>query len=156
MQDSRRLSGWVTIRRAACAAVCLGLLLCGQAWAADLVIQAPKQGNLLERTRALWAITEPIIKRDADANLGDAAYLARRPALFEAWVKLQMVQQAQSGVSPQAHDAVSSLIPRILELVDHVYGFPGDSLQQRMKTRADKDRREYLIEDIGEKMAAIK
>lgn len=156
MQDSRRLSGWVTIRRAACAAAWLCLLLGGLALASDLVIQAPKQGNLLERTRALWAVTEPIIKQDAAANLGDAAYQARRPALFEAWVKLQMVQQAQSGVSPQVHDAVSSLIPRILELVDHLYGFPGESLEQRVKTRANKDRREYLIEDIGEKMGGIR
>lgn len=134
----------------------LWLALAGPAEAAGLSVSAPQEGDLLQRVHKLWAQTLPIIEADMAAGREDAWYQGRRSPLFTAWVMLQAVPEANSGVSPRARDAIGNLIPRTLELVDHVYGFPGYSQAKREEERANQGRTRYLIKDIQKKLAAIK
>jgi hypothetical protein len=117
----------------------------------ELSIKVPESGSLPERVRALWRTTLPIIKGDAEAGLSDADYQARRLPLFSAWVTLQQ-ENANSSASD---NRVSELIPRILELIDHVYGFPGTPADRRIKERQNRGRTDYLIDDINKQIEAL-
>ncbi|MEJ2685323.1 MAG: hypothetical protein P8Z71_13135 [Candidatus Sulfobium sp.] len=117
----------------------------------ELSIKVPESGSLPEQVRSLWATTLPIIRNDASAGLSDADYQARRVPLFSAWMTLQ----AQNGSDPKGSDRISRLIPRILELIDHVYGFPGTPPAERIKERRNKGRTEYLITDIEKQIKAL-
>jgi hypothetical protein len=136
-------------------ALCLGLAIAEAALAAGPAIAAPKEGDLLTRVRALWAQTLPLVEADAASGQDDAWFQARRTPIFGAWVGLQRVQDAESGVPPATREAIARLIPRILELVDQVYGFPGYSREKREKARASQGRTRHLIKDIQAKLAAI-
>ncbi len=126
------------------------------ALAAGALIEAPREGDLLERVHKLWAQTLPMVEADLAAGREDAWYLERRRPLFTAWVMLQAMPEDKSGVPTQTRDAIGRLIPRILELVDHVYGFPGYSQAKREQNRANQGRARFLIKDIEKKLAAIK
>jgi hypothetical protein len=117
----------------------------------ELSIKVPESGSLPERVRLLWATTLPIIRADASAGLSDADYQARRLPLFAAWVTLQQ----QNASDPKTDEQISQLIPRILELIDHVYGFPGTPADRRVKERQNKGRTDYLIADIEKQVQAL-
>ncbi|MDA8432744.1 MAG: hypothetical protein M0Z60_07260 [Nitrospiraceae bacterium] len=117
----------------------------------ELSIKVPESGTLNDRVRALWATTLPIIKTDAAAGLSDADYQARRLPLFSAWVTLQQ----QNANAPANDTQLSKVIPRILELLDHVYGFPGTPAEKRIKERQNAGRTAYLIADIERQVAAL-
>jgi hypothetical protein len=117
----------------------------------ELSIKVPESGSLAERVRALWATTSPIIQADAAAGLSDADYQARRLPLFSAWVTLQ----SQNASDPKTDEQIGRLIPRILELIDHVYGFPGTPADRRIKERQNAGRTNYLIADIEKQVQAL-
>lgn len=116
-----------------------------------LSVDVPESGSMTERVRSLWATTLPIIRNDASAGLSDADYQARRVPLFSAWVTLQ----ARNGSAAKPSERISRLIPRILELIDHVYGFPGTPRAERIKERQNKGRTEYIIADIEKQIKAL-
>ncbi|MDA8103944.1 MAG: hypothetical protein M0Z71_01060 [Nitrospiraceae bacterium] len=117
----------------------------------ELSIKVPESGSLADKVRSLWATTLPIIKNDAAAGLSDADYQARRLPLFSAWVTLQ----SQNASDPKTDEQIGRLIPRILELIDHLYGFPGTPAERRIKERQNKGRTDYLIADIEKQIQAL-
>jgi hypothetical protein len=117
----------------------------------ELSIEVPESGSLPDRVRSLWTTTLPIIRKDASAGLSDADYQTRRLPLFSAWVTLQQ----QNASAPKTDDRIGELIPRIPELVDHVYGFPGTPAGRRIKERQNKGRTDYLIADIEKQVRAL-
>lgn len=133
----------------------LFFLAAGHIIAGEFVVETPQTGNLSQRVKKLWETTLPIIEKDARANLTDEDYQARRTPLFAAWVNLQAVPDENSEVSPETMAGISRIIPRILELIDHVYGFPGFTREEREKKRQNLGRTSYLIKDINEKMKTI-
>jgi len=112
----------------------------------SLSIEVPQSGTMPARVRKLWGITKPIIEADSKANYPDAEYQARRLPLFTAWVNLQRQDST---------DEISRLIPRILELIDHVYGFPGTPAAKRMETRKNLKRQAYLLKDIDRRVSKL-
>ncbi len=114
-------------------------------------IQVPESGPLAQKVKQLWQTTRPIIEADAGANQSDAYYQARRAPLFTAWVRLQM----DSSIATDSSEDVSRLIPRILELIDHVYGFPGFPEVQRVAQRKKAGRTAYLIKDIDRRLSKL-
>jgi hypothetical protein len=133
----------------------LGLAWAGTSLAAEPAITTPKEGDLLARVRTLWAQTLPLVQADAASGRDDAWFQGRRTPIFSAWVGLQRVRDAEAGVPPATREAIARLIPRILELVDQVYGFPGYSQEKREKARANQGRTRHLIKDIQTKLAAL-
>jgi hypothetical protein len=119
--------------------------------AADLKIQVPQSGPMSQRVKQLWQTTRPIIEADARGNLSEARYQARRTPLFSAWVRLQGDNSISSGPS----EAASRVIPRILELINHVYGFPGYPEAKRVAERRNAGRTAYLIKDINRRLAKL-
>jgi hypothetical protein len=128
----------------------------GAAAAAGPEIAVPRQGDLLARVRGLWAQTRPLVEADAASGQDDAWFQARRTPIFGAWVELQRVRDEEAGVPPASREAIARLIPRILELVDQVYGFPGYTREKREQARANQGRTRHLIKDIEGKLAAIR
>jgi hypothetical protein len=112
--------------------------------ASGLNIQVPDSGPITQRVKQFWQTTRPIIEADAQASLSEARYQARRNVLFAAWVRLQ--------AAPNSTDDVGRLIPRILELIDHVYGFPGYSEVKRIKKRQNVGRTNYLLKEIDRRV----
>jgi hypothetical protein len=130
-------------------------LMAGHIFAGEFIVETPQTGNLSQRVKMLWETTRPIIEKDARANLTDEDYQARRTPLFTAWVNLQAVPDEKAAVTPETMAGISRIIPRILELIDHVYGFPGFSKEERERKRQNLGRTNYLIKDINEKMKII-
>jgi len=110
----------------------------------------PEGKDNVEKLKKLWDITKPIIQADEKAKLTDDQYLEKRNDVFGVWVDLQIENSTND-----TNSGVSQLLPRILELVDHVYGFPGFTQEEREEERENTGRTEYLIEDIEEKIAAL-
>lgn len=129
----------------------LTLFLALQGLAGDLVIQVPESGPITVRVRQLWQETRPIIEKDAQAKESDAYYQARRTPLFDAWVKLQV---ANGMLTPPSED-VGQAIPRILETIDQVYGFPGYSEAERNKNRQNVRRSLYLMRDVDKRLSKL-
>jgi hypothetical protein len=119
--------------------------------ASGLHIQVPESGPLTRKVKQLWQTTRPIIEADARANQSDAYYQARRTPMFTAWVRLQM----DNSIATDSSEDVSRLIPRILEVIDHVYGFPGFSEAQRVAQRKNAGRTAYLIKDIDRRLSKL-
>ncbi|NTU75853.1 MAG: hypothetical protein HGA86_07005 [Anaerolineaceae bacterium] len=114
-------------------------------------LEAPKTGSTNERLRELWKLTRPIVEADSTAGYSEDEYQARRTEIWAAYTDIQIADTMAATQS----EPVGQIIPRILELVDHVYGWPGDSIEDRVKGRQDTDRTEYLIEDIESQIQAM-
>jgi hypothetical protein len=119
--------------------------------AEELVVQAPESGPITARVRQLWQETRPIIEKDAQAARSDAYYQARRGPLFEAWVKLQVA----NSLAEQPSGDVGQVIPRILETIEQVYGFPGFSEAERIKNRQNVGRSLYLLKDVDKLISRL-
>ncbi len=123
-----------------------------QAESGHAAIKAPTTGSVPERVSSFWATTLPIIRKDATAGLTEEQYQARRLDLFSEWVGLQ---QANANAAQSSKD-VSTATTRVLELIDHVYGFPGTPVAERAKERQNTERTEALIADIDRQMQDLK
>lgn len=117
----------------------------------ELQIKVPEAGSINDRVRSLWATTMPVIKADASAGLSDAEYQSRRLPLFSAWV---MLQQANTNAQPPVKQ-VAQVIPDILGLIDHLYGFPGTPAAEREKQRQNRSRTDSLIADIDKQVREL-
>jgi hypothetical protein len=93
----------------------------------------PSEGSATERVKKLWRETRPLIAADAMASLSEAEYQARRHEIFSAWGNLQ----AQLSLIPDspALDRSKKFIPKVLKLVEDLYGFPGNTEAERQKRR---------------------
>lgn len=115
------------------------------------ILEAPKDGKIVERVRKLWEKTRPMVEADEKAKLSDEEYLKKRNDIFGAWVDLQV----DNSISDEKSEDVSKLIPRILELIDHVYGFPGSTKEDRMEERKNTGRTAYLIKELDKKVSDL-
>jgi hypothetical protein len=136
-------------------ALAIGLMLLfltvGSGSAEELVVQVPESGPISARVHQLWQETRPIIEQDARAGQNDAYYQARRGPLFEAWVKLQVA----NSLAEHPSEDVGQLIPRILETIDQVYGFPGFTEAERINHRQNVGRSIYLLKDVDKRISRI-
>lgn len=91
----------------------------------------PAEGTPGERVKKLWEGTSPIMRQDAQANLGDKEYQEKRNSLFSAWVTLQ----AKLSLAETKDESTSKVIPEVLKFIDNLYGFPGFTPERREKDR---------------------
>ncbi len=91
----------------------------------------PADGTPAERVKKLWASTAPVMRADAQANLGDKEYQDKRTPLFSAWVMLQ----GKLSLAGTKEDSVQRVIPEVLKFIDNLYGFPGYKPDKREKDR---------------------
>jgi len=91
----------------------------------------PAEGTPGERVKKLWEATGPVIKADAQANLGDKEYQDKRTPLFSVWVMLQ----GKLSLAEQKDEEAQRAIPEILKFIDNLYGFPGFKQERREKDR---------------------
>ena len=111
-------------------------------------LEIPEEGTPGERLEALWSQTRPLVERDAGAGYDDAEYQARRQPIWRAWTSLQMSVAGED-------DRVSEIIPRVLELINQVYGWTAFSPEERAKKRSNKARTAGLIEEIDQEIGKL-
>ena len=92
----------------------------------------PAEGTPGERVKKLWEVTGPVMKADAQANLGDREYQDKRTSLFSVWVTLQ----GKLSLAEPKDEKAQRTIPEVLKFIDNLYGFPGFKQERREKDRA--------------------
>ena len=91
----------------------------------------PADGTPGQRVKKLWEATSPVIRSDAQAQLGDKEYQDKRTSLFSAWVMLQ----GKLSLAEAKDEKAQRTIPEVLKLIDNLYGFPGFQPERREKDR---------------------
>lgn len=119
-------------------------------------LDIPESGTPSERVRQLWERTRPVILADAKASLSDTEYLTMRPALFDAWVGLQLrLSQEKRGAKAKGAPADKAIV-EVLGLIDKVYGIPYYKAEKRLKTRARVTKRiDKHLARLDKRIAAL-
>jgi hypothetical protein len=103
----------------------------------------PQSGTPGERVRKLWAESKLVIKADAEANLSEAEYQARRAPLFRAWLDLQSVLSQLGRPDGIMGERAAS---EVLVLISRVYGYPGYTETERQQRRRNTNVTKELLE----------
>ena len=109
-------------------------------------LEAPEEGPAAQRAKALWGQTRPLVERDAKAGYSDSEYLSRRQPIWSAWTSLQMSVAGED-------ERVSRVIPKVLELINQVYGWPAFPAERRAEERRKAGRIERQIGELDRSIA---
>jgi len=74
---------------------------------------------------------------------------------YSSAVRFDISLCSRTTSDPKTDEQIGRLIPRILELIDHLYGFPGTPAERGIKERQNKGRTDYLIADIEKQIQAL-